>query len=112
MEEFTKAYRYDQAKKKVDQLRGFYIHFFVYIIANTIISALKVNRNLNNGETLNEAIFDFATIGLWVIWGVAILFHAFAVFGFDFIFGRHWEAKKLKKFMAEEEEFLKQQDNE
>lgn len=106
MEEFNEKFRFDRAKKKVEQLKGFYIHFVVYIIANIVIDVVKINRNLNNGETFQEAFFDFGTIALWLVWGIAILFHAFAVFGFDYILGKNWERKKLKEYMDNEERFL------
>lgn len=102
MKEFTTEYKYKLAKEKAQNLRAFYIHVVGYILVNILIDVLKIIRNLNNGETLHQAIFDFATFGLWLVWGVGLLFHAFSVFGMDFIWGRHWETKKLKQFMDEE----------
>ncbi len=99
MKEFSKEYRYERAQSKMQNLRAFYIHLVVYFIANSVISVAKVIRNVNNGETLNDAIFDFATIALWLIWGVAIAFHAFSVYGLDMLLGKNWETKQLKKYM-------------
>ena len=109
MKEFTEAHRYDRAKKKVDNIRGFYIHFIVYFIANIVINVVKISRNLRLGETWSEAIFDFGTIAIWLFWGVGILFHAFGVFGFDYFLGKNWESKKLKEYMDEDEQFFNQQ---
>ena len=106
MVEFTTEYKYELAKSKAQNLRAFYIHFVAYILVNIFIDVLKISRNLNNGETLHEAFFDFATFGLWMVWGVGLLFHVFFVFGMDFIWGRHWETKKLKQFMDEEAFYL------
>ncbi|MBO6606994.1 2TM domain-containing protein [Psychroserpens sp.] len=103
MKEFTEDYKYERAKSKMQNLKAFYIHFTVYVIVNTIISIAKVIRNVNNGETFNEAIFDFATIGLWTIWGVGIAFHAFSVYGLDFFLGKNWETKQLEKYMNQDD---------
>ena len=99
--------KYLRAKTKVDRLRGFYIHVIVYVCVNAVITAIKIVKNLENGETLNEAIFDFATIALWLTWGVGIGFHAFSVYGFDYFLGKNWEEEQLRKFMDEEDENLK-----
>lgn len=99
MKEFTEEYRFERAKSKMQNLRAFYIHTVVYFIVNTVISIAKIIRNLNNGETWNEAVFDFATIALWIIWGVGIAFHAFSVYGLDYLLGKNWETKQLKKYM-------------
>lgn len=109
MEEFTKISSYERAKKKVENIRGFYIHLIVYFIANVVIDVVKITRNLRNGETFQEAFFDFGTIAIWLFWGVGILFHAFAVFGFDYFLGKNWESRKIKKYMEEDEQFLNQQ---
>jgi len=90
MEEFTEAFRYKKVKDKVKNIGLFYIHVVVYFLVNSIVVVLKINRNLNNGETLQEAIFDFATIGLWLIWAIIILCHVFFICGFDYIFGKNW----------------------
>lgn len=107
MDKFTEEQKFLRAKTKVDNLRSFYIHLIVYLFANTVITVIKIGRNLHNGETLGEAIFDFATVALWLTWGMAIAFHAFYVYGFDYFFGRNWEEERLRQYMDEEEEHLK-----
>lgn len=109
MKEFTEEFRYKQAKSKVENLRSFYLHLIGYIVFNLVISTIKIIRNLNNGETFHEAFFDFATIAIWMFWGIGILFHAFSVFGLDYILGKSWEAKRLKKYLDEEERFINRQ---
>lgn len=108
MEELTEEQKFLRANTKVDRLRGFYIHVIVYICVNAFLTAIKLVRNFENGETLNEAVFDFGTIVVWLFWGVGIAFHAFSVYGFDYFLGRNWEEERLRKFMEEEEGNLKQ----
>jgi len=110
MEEFTEAFRYKKVKDKVNNIRIFYIHLVLYFLVNIIVGVLKINRNLNNGETLQEAIFDFATIGVWLIWGIVILCHAFFINGFDYIFGKNWEIRKLQEIIQEEDRILNQKE--
>ncbi|WP_425075998.1 2TM domain-containing protein [Psychroserpens sp. S379A] len=109
MEEFTEAYRYSLAQKKVERIKGFYIHLIVYFIANIVLNVAKITHNLRNGETFQDAFFDFGTIAIWLFWGIGILFHAFGVFGFDYLLGKNWERKKLKEYMDKDEQYFSQQ---
>ncbi|EDP95021.1 2TM domain-containing protein [Kordia algicida OT-1] len=46
---------YIRAKKKVENIKGFYIHLLIYICVNLFISIKKIMENLSNGETFEEA---------------------------------------------------------
>jgi uncharacterized membrane protein YgcG len=102
MEKLENKDTYFRAKQYVDCLRGFYSHLTVYLIINILISSFKILRNLENGETFNDAFFDFSTIAVWMFWGIGLSIHAFKVFGFPFILGRNWEEEKIKQYMNEE----------
>ena len=102
MKEFNKEDAYLLAKHRVKQVKGFYTHCLVYIIINSIITAFKINRNFNNGETFSEAFFDLGTSMTWMLWGVGLGLHAFSVFGLPLILGKNWEQEKIKKYMEEE----------
>ena len=39
--------------------------------------------------------------------GIGLAFHAFAVFGTDYFFGKNWEENKIQKFMDKEEDKVK-----
>lgn len=103
MEKESQNKKYKQAKKRVEELKGFYWHFAIYLLVNLFITANKVIRNYNNGETWHEAFWDFGTFAVWMFWGIGILFHAINVFGYPFILGKNWEERKIKKIMEEEE---------
>lgn len=94
---------YLRAKNKVDRVRGFYTHLFIYVAINIGITIFKIIRNLNNGETFEQAFFDFGTFALWIFWGIGISLHAFGVFGLPMILGRNWEDDKIREFMDQEE---------
>ena len=94
--------KFIKARNKVEKLKQFYTHLVVYIVINSVITAVKLMRNIDNGETLNEAIFDFATIATWLLWGIALAIHAFSVFGIPLILGDDWEERKIEKYMNDE----------
>ncbi len=94
--------RYLRAKKRVEELKGFYIHLAVYIIINSIISGFKVIHDMENGYLFSETITDFSTLSLWLWWGIGIAFHAYKVFGARLLFlGKDWEDRKIKEYMNE-----------
>ena len=95
--------KYVQAKNRVEKLKAFYTHLTVYIIVNTAISAFKIIRNIKRGESFEEAFFDINTSGVWLLWGIGLAIHAFAVFGLPLILGHNWEEEKIKQFMEEEQ---------
>ena len=93
-----------KAKHRVDKLRKFYTHLTVYIVVNVIVSTLKIVRNLRNGESFEDAFFDFSLYGIWLLWGIGLAIHAFAVFGLPLILGNNWEEEKIKQYMDEEKD--------
>ncbi|MCJ7465135.1 MAG: 2TM domain-containing protein [Maribacter sp.] len=93
-----------RAKKRLEELKGFYWHFAVYLVVNIAISVLKISRNLSDGETFNEAFWDFGTFAVWFFWGIGLAFHAARVFSFNPFFGKDWEEKQIQKFMEEEKQ--------
>ena len=94
--------KFIKARNKVEKLKQFYTHLVVYIVINSVITAVKLMRNIDNGETFNEAFFDFATIATWLLWGIALAIHAFSVFGIPLILGDDWEERKIEKYMNDE----------
>lgn len=95
--------KYIRAKKRVEQLKGYYWHLTVYIVINTIISIVKVVNDAKSGsEGFEEALFDFSNYSLWLWWGIGMFFHTYNVFGANLLFmNKEWEDKKIKEFMDE-----------
>ncbi|MEP5255210.1 MAG: 2TM domain-containing protein [Winogradskyella arenosi] len=93
---------YQRAKSKVEKLKDFYTHLCVFVVINTVISAVKIMNNLNNGETFWEALIDFSTLITWMVWGVALVLHALSAFEILVFFGDEWRAKKIEEFMKDE----------
>ena len=78
--------KYIKAKKRVEDLKGFYGNLISYC---TIIPMLTLLNYYTSWDShywfLYPAIF----------WGIGVLTHGFTVFGF----GSDWEAKKIKELM-------------
>lgn len=93
--------QYLRAKKRVDQLRGFYTHLAVFIIVNTFISFFRVKDDVDAGDELSVALTDGGNFSLWLWWGIGLAFHAYGVFGTRLFMSKEWEDRKIKEFMDE-----------
>lgn len=89
-----KEQKYLRAKKRVKKVKGFYVHFAVYIAVNVFI--LLANALSGDGW---RVFWEWQSYSTLLFWGIGIAFHAFGVFGIDFILGRSWEERKIKEFM-------------
>ena len=86
---------YLRAKKKVDSLIGFYWHFASYVVVNVFLIVII-------GVYSEDGFKSFGTYATALFWGIGLLFHFIAVFGFNFILGKNWEQRKLEEFMEKE----------
>ena len=98
-EEHTKSERYYKAKKRVEEIKGFYWHLVIYIAVNLFISVIRIFNEMDEGVSFFNALTDFGTYAIWLFWGIGIFFHALGVFNTNPILGKKWEEKKLKEFM-------------
>lgn len=91
-----------RAKRRVHELKGFYIHFMVYIVVNTFITVSKIIGNINNGETFSQAFWDFGTFAIWLFWGIGLIFHGMKVFSFNPFFSKDWEEQQIRKYIEKD----------
>lgn len=91
-----------KAKKKVEELKGFYIHFMVYVLVNIMISLVIVVSHMHEGDSFFEAIWDFATVSTWLFWGIGVFFHALKVFSYSPFFNKEWEERQIQKYIDED----------
>ena len=99
--------KYLRAKKKVEKIKGFYVHFSVYVVVNIFISGIIIYGLTHDGDSYGEAFSNFGVYSTWVFWGIGVFFHWLGVFGFNSFFGSNWEEKKLKEFMDREDKLHK-----
>lgn len=81
--------RYDNAKKRVEEIKGFYIHFFVYVLVNVALFILNV-------LTSRDSLWFFWPL---CFWGIGIAIHAVQVFGAGRFWGPEWEERKIREIM-------------
>ncbi|WP_294821635.1 2TM domain-containing protein [uncultured Flavobacterium sp.] len=82
----------ERARKRVKEIRSFYINLALYC---TIIPAITI---INLVFTPEFHWFYFSMAG----WGLGILFHGMAAFNFVPFLSRDWEERKLQQFMEED----------
>ena len=95
----SKEARLLKAKKRVEELKGFYIHFGVYICVNLFLSLKQLFGALDDGLTFSESILELSSLWIWVFWGIGIVSHALKVFGTKLFLGKDWEDRKIKEYM-------------
>jgi hypothetical protein len=95
MENTNQEYeRYQAARKKVKEIKGFYANLVSYIL---VISFLTF---INLKYTPEHLWFYWPMLG----WGIGLLFHGFGVFNLVPFFGNDWEEKKIKELMDKEKQ--------
>ena len=97
----NKNTKYSRAKKKVDDIKGFYSHLTVYLIVNIAIIAVRIGV-FNEGWMDNVPHWTIFTTPFF--WGIGLFFHGLWVFSDNFTFFKNWEDRKIREFMKEEEE--------
>lgn len=97
MEEYNSE-KLERAKEKVKMVKGFYVHFTVYLLVNIFIVG---NIIYNSGW---DAFFNFATYIPPFFWGIGIVAHFSKTFDYDPFFGKNWEQEKIKEIMEKEKE--------
>ncbi|MEL4307774.1 2TM domain-containing protein [Joostella sp. CR20] len=98
--ELSENEKYQIAKKRVDNLKGFYWHLTIFIIINTYI---LVNSYISSTYN-NHDFWNLGTFSTLFFWGIGLFFHAWGVFGTRFVFSRNWEEKQIKKYLEKEEQ--------
>jgi len=99
MEQIEKRKKYERAKKRVDDEKGFYSHLTIYIIINLILLFI-------NTDFIDEGFSQWLNWHFYItpiLWGIGLLFHGLSVFKNNFIFNRQWEEKKIKELMQEDD---------
>ncbi len=87
--EFSEEQKYLRAKKRVDEIKGFYWNLLAYCLVIPFL--IFINLKTSPGYHW----FWWPMLG----WGIGMLFHAYGVFGQHLLFGRDWEDRKIKELM-------------
>lgn len=89
---FNEEERYYQAKKRVEQIKGFYGNLISYIVLNIFFLILNIVTSPNH--------LWFYWPLLW--WGLGVIFHGMRVFGYSPFFNKDWEERKINEFIEKE----------
>lgn len=91
--------KYLKAKKRVDEIKGFYIHLTVFLVVMAIIIVINV-ATFAAGRSDNEG-WSFWFLYPFAFWGFAVLMHGLRTF----VFGSRssWQKRKIKEVMQDME---------
>lgn len=84
--------KYERARKRVKELKGFYRHLAVYLLVNAFLLVI------NLVTSPYELWFYWPLLG----WGIAVLIHAASVFGGERFWGKDWEDRKIKEILEKD----------
>lgn len=90
-ESFINSKRYEKAKERVEAIKGFYGNLTAYCIVIPILAFI-------NYRTTSFTWVIFPAIG----WGIGVLGHGLKAYGYNPLFGKHWEEKKIKQYMEDD----------
>lgn len=90
---FISEKKYKLARKQVEKIKHFYIHFTIYLIFIPILIYFNF---------LSKAGFPWALFPI-MGWGFGIMGHASETFNYNPFFGKDWEERKIRELMDKEE---------
>ena len=93
--------KYERAKKKVEDIKGFYTHLSIYLVINGLM--LLAALGIFEGTFIPFQFPDWSYFTTPFFWGIAIFIHWMYVFKSKLMPFRDWEERKIKQFMEEEE---------
>lgn len=91
-ETYIRDKRYEKAKEKVEAIKGFYGNLTAYCLVIPFLMWL-------NWRTTSFPWVIFPILG----WGFGLLMHGMEAYGYNPLFGKRWEEKKIKELMEKED---------
>jgi 2TM domain len=85
--------KYQQAKKQVENIQGFYGNLISYIIANCFMIFINLKYSPD------KLWFFWPMLG----WGIGVVIHGLKTFNALPFLDKNWEERKIKKFMEQEQ---------
>lgn len=87
-EDYIRDKRYKRAKERVDAIKGFYGNLTAYLIVIPCLAWLNYN-------TTDFPWVIFPTLG----WGFGVIMHAMEAYGYNPLWGKRWEERKIRELM-------------
>lgn len=85
------AKRYKKAKERVEAIKGFYGNLTAYCIVIPVLAYI-------NYRTTSFTWVIFPALG----WGFGLLTHGLKAYGYNPLFGKNWEEKKIRELMEKD----------
>ncbi len=82
---------YKKAKERVEKLKGFYGNLLAYCIVIPFLVVLNIN-------TTSFPWVIFPILG----WGFGVAAHGMEAFGYNPLWGKGWEERRIKKYMEDD----------
>ena len=99
--EYFDQEKYDRAKKRMEEIKGFYSHLAIYIVINILLLLAQTGFFTNNWLHVETPSWSYFTTPFF--WGIGVLGHGLYVFQHKFTFLKGWEDRKIKEYMEKEE---------
>lgn len=85
--------RYERARKRVEEIKGFYVHLMVFLAVNTGLFTIDLVGSPDS------TWFHWPLLG----WGIGLAVHAAALFADSRFLGPEWEERKAREIVARDE---------
>lgn len=95
----TQEAKLKRAKRRIESLKGFYMHLASYVLINMFI---LVNIYLQTSGS-GEGFWQWKHFFVAIFWGIGLGIHASWVFAFNPFFGHEWEQRQIEKIMKRDE---------
>ena len=84
--------RYQIARKKVDEIKGFYGHLVSFVVVNLFLLFINLKYT-------PEYLWFFWS---FISWGIGLFFHGMRVFNYFPFLSKDWEKRKIEQYIEEE----------
>ena len=102
LDEYTK---YERAKKRIEDIKGFYTHLSIYLVINVLMILAALGLFTGTFIPIQFPVWSYFTTPFF--WGIAIFIHWLYVFKSHYNPFKDWEERKIKQFMEEDENDMK-----
>ena len=89
--EYIEDRKYQRAKERVETLKGFYWNLISFMVVIPFLAWI-------NYRTTSFPWVLFPILG----WGFGLLMHGMEAYGYNPIWGKRWEEKKIRELMERE----------
>jgi len=90
--------KYEKARKRVEEIKGFYSHLITFGVVITALIIINLVTQINDSDRFYWFLFPLG------FWGFGLFWHAMSVFVFSKKGPASWENRKIKEVMKQMDE--------